>query len=270
LPKLRMIATRSTGFDHIDLAACQRRRIVVANVPAYGENTVAEHTFALILNLSRNVHKSYVRTLQNDFRIEDLRGFDLKDKTLGVIGAGHIGMHVIKIAKGFGMHVLANARNPDPFIADVLHFRYVELEELLAKSDIITLHIPLNDSTFHLINKETIGRMKNGAIIVNTSRGGIIDTDALYEALARGKLKGAALDVIENENLIKEEHQLHRTPKDKADWKRLYENLELLKMPNVVFTPHNAFNSQEALERILDTTARNILGFAEGKAQNAV
>jgi D-lactate dehydrogenase len=268
LPKLKSIATRSTGFDHIDLAACKEKGVAVSNVPTYGENTVAEHTFALILNLSRNVHKSYVRTLQNDFRIEDLRGFDLKGKTLGVVGAGHIGMHVIKVAKGFGMHVLAFDTRPQAFLAEVLHFQYASLEEIYAQSDIITLHVPLLPSTRHLIDKKAIAKMKHGVIIINTSRGGVIDTEALYKGLASGKIKGAGLDVIENEKLMKEESLLHKTGDE--DWKTLYEQMAILKMPSVVFTPHNAFNSQEALERILDTTIENVKGFGDKKPVNLV
>ncbi len=270
LPQLKLVATRSTGYDHVDLDACKERGITVCNVPTYGENTVAEHTFALILNLSRNVHKSYLRTLQNDFRIDDLRGFDLKGKTLGVVGAGHIGLHVIKIAKGFGMHVLAYDPRPNQFIADILHFRYAILDELFAASDIITLHVPLIEQTKHLINRDAIAKMKDGVIIINTSRGGVIDTDALYEGLKSGKIKGAGLDVIEDEKLVMEEAQLHHISPEKQEWKALVENLEILRMPNVVFTPHNAFNSQEALERILDTTVENLKAAAAGKVINTV
>ncbi len=258
LPNLKLVATRSTGFDHIDLQACKERGVHVANVPTYGENTVAEHTFALILNLSRNVHKSYLRTLQSNFRIEDLRGFDLKGKTLGVIGTGHIGQHVIKIAKGFGMHVLAYDPYPNQFIADILHFSYATLDGIYAGSDIITLHVPLTGETQHLINAAAIEKMKDGVIIINTARGGVIDTDALYDGLVSGKIKGAGLDVIEDEKLVMEEAQLRKASEEKKGWKTLYEDLAILKMPNVVFTPHNAFNSQEALERILDTTAENL------------
>lgn len=142
IPSLKAILTRSTGFDHIDVPACNERGIAVANVPFYGENTVAEHTFALILALSRNVHKSYARGLKKDFSIDGLMGFDLKDKTLGVIGTGHIGLHVIRIAKGFGMHVLAFDTQKNTFLSEVLHYKYASLEDVLAQSDIVTLHVP--------------------------------------------------------------------------------------------------------------------------------
>lgn len=258
MPNLKHIVTRSTGYNHIDLDVAKEKNILVYTVPAYGENTVAEHTFALILNLSRMVHKSYLRTLQGDFRIEDLRGFDLKGKTLGVIGGGHIGMHVVKIAKGFGMHVLVNTRHPENFLAGVLHFNYADMETIYSRADIISLHVPLTDGTKHLIDKYAIEKMKKGVILINTSRGAIIDTDALFEGLQSGQIGGAGLDVIEGEELVLEEAQLHTDNKHKEHWKLLYEDKQILRMPNVVFTPHNAFNSQEALERILDTSIENI------------
>ncbi|MBW2985194.1 hydroxyacid dehydrogenase [Candidatus Woesearchaeota archaeon] len=268
-PKLRMIATRSTGFDHIDLKTCRRRKIVVANVPFYGENTVAEHTFGLILSLSRHIHKSYVRTMRDDFSIEGLTGFDLKGKTLGVIGAGHIGLHVIKIAKGFGMNVLAFDMHKNKFVAEVLGFEYTDLDTLLSKSDIITLHTPLNKYTRHIINKKNIEKIKKGAILINTARGELVDTNALYDALMKKKLAGAGLDVIEGEQMVKEEHQRRHKEKH-IKWKQLLRDYEIFKMDNVVFTPHNAFNSREAIRRIIDTTIDNIISFAKKKPKNVV
>ena len=156
LPGLKMIATRSTGFDHLDLKACQNKNIIICNVPFYGENTVAEHAFALILTLSRNIHKSYLRNTRGDYTIEGLKGFDLRGKTLGVIGAGHIGLHLIKMGRGFDMKVLAHDNNRNDFQADVLGFKYVSLAELFKNSDIISLHVPDNPATHHLINKNNI------------------------------------------------------------------------------------------------------------------
>lgn len=265
MANLKFIVTRSTGYNHIALDAAKEKDIKVLNVPTYGENTVAEHTFALILNLSRHVHKSYLRTLQGDFRIEDLRGFDLQGKTLGVIGGGHIGMHVVKIAKGFGMHVLVHTRHPDTFLGGVLHFNYASMDEIFAKSDIISLHLPLTPQTKHLISHQEIAKMKDGVVLINTSRGDIIDTDALFEGLQSGKIGGAGLDVIEGEQLVLEEAQLHKDNTHKEHWKLLLEDKQILRMPNVVFTPHNAFNSQEALQRILDTSAENIRGAVLGQ-----
>ncbi len=270
LPKLKLIVTRSTGFDHIDLSECKKRNILVSNVPSYGENTVAEHTFALILSLSRNIHKSYLRTLRGDFSIEGLKGFDLKGRTLGVVGAGHIGLHVIRIAKGFGMNVLAFDPHQDKFLAEVLGFKYVLLEELLKNSDIITFHVPCNEFTHHLINKENIKLIKKGAILINTSRGGIVDIEALIEALNNGILSGAGLDVLEGEELIKEEKQLLYDKEKLESLANLVKGHILLSRDNVVFTPHIAFYSQEALERILETTVQNIIAFLSGNLQNTV
>jgi len=270
LPKLKLITTRSTGFDHIDLKECSKRKITVCSVPYYGENTVAEHTFGLILSLSRNIHKAYVRTLKQDYSIEGLKGFDLKGKTIGVIGAGHIGLHVIRSAKSFGMNVLAYDVNQDNFLTEVLDFEYVPLKELLAKSDIITLHVPHNKFTHHLINKDTIKSIKKGALLINTSRGDVVDTGALIEALDKKILAGAGLDVLEGEELIKEEKQLLSDPKKAEVFGQIIRDHILLNKDNVVFTPHIAFYSQEALERILDTTIQNINDFVGGKPQNIV
>jgi len=270
LPKLKLIVTRSTGFDHIDLKECKKRKITVCNVPFYGENTVAEHTFALILSLSRNIHKSYLRTLRSDFSTEGLKGSDLKGKTLGVIGAGHIGLHVIRIAKSFGMEVLTYDINQNEFLAEVLGFKYVSFKELLNKSDIITLHVPYNKHTHHLINKDTINMIKKGAILINTSRGGVVSTEALIEALDKKILSGVGLDVLEGEELVKEEKQLLYDKKNINTLVNLVKDHILLRRDNVVFTPHIAFYSQEALERILDTTVQNIHAFLAKNPQNVV
>ena len=270
LPKLKLIATRSTGFDHIDLAECVTRSITVSNVPFYGENTVAEHTFALILALSRKVHEAFVRVRSGNYSLDGLRGFDLKDKTIGVVGAGHIGLHVIRIARGFGMNVLAFDVHREGFLAEVLGFTYVDLDILLSRSDILTLHAPYTKHTHHLIHRDNIGKIKRGAILINTSRGGLVDTDALLRALDAGVLAGAGLDVLEGEEAIYEESALLGDATNPERLRQAIQNHVILKHPNVVFTPHNAFNSQEALERILQTTADNINGFVAGAPRNVV
>ena len=270
LTDLKMIATRSTGFDHIDIASCKQKGIAVCNVPFYGENTVAEHTFALILALSRNVHKSYFRGLRGDFNIEGLKGFDLKNRTIGVVGAGNIGLHVIRIAKGFGMKVLAFDVKQNKFLAEVLGFEYTSLENLLQNSDIISLHVPANPDTFHLINKNNIEIIKKGAILINTSRGSVVETDALIMALDKGILAGAGLDVLEGEELIKEEKQLLHEKQNPEVLGQILKDHIILQKDNVVYTPHIAFYSQEALERILETTVKNINGFEENLLQNTV
>jgi len=270
LARLRLIATRSTGYDHIDLAACAARGVAVLNVPSYGENTVAEHAFALILSLSRNVHKSYLRMQRNDFSIEGLTGFDLQGKTLGVVGAGHIGLHVVRIAKGFGMNVLVCDVNRQPFLAEVLGYQYTSLDALCRHSDIISLHVPYNQHTHHLINMENIKTIKRGAILINTARGAVVDTDALLWGLEKGVLGGAGLDVIEGEELILEEGQLLHDPSNLEKWRTIITDRRILSMDNVVFTPHNSFNSREALVRILDSTIENIQGGLAGQGKNVI
>ena len=270
LRSVRLIATRSTGFDHIDLPACRAKKIAVANVPSYGENTVAEHTFALILALSRNVHKAYVRTVKGDFSLEGLQGFDLKGKTLGVVGAGRIGMHVIKMAKGFGMEVLAYDVRKDPFLSEVLDFRYAPLPELLRRADIVSLHLPYAPSSHHLMNRQMFRLMKRGALLINTARGGLVETDALVWALDEGIVGGAGLDVLEGEELVKEERQLLEKEFSKERLITALKNHILLHRENVVITPHIAFDSREALQRILETTVANITGFLQSSPANLV
>ncbi|MBI4459743.1 MAG: hydroxyacid dehydrogenase [Acidobacteria bacterium] len=270
LPRLRLVATRSTGFDHIDMETCRGRGIEVANVPTYGENTVAEHTFALILALSRHIHKSYVRVSQGNFSRDGLAGFDLKGKTIGVIGVGRIGLHVIKIARGFGMEVLVTDVRQDTFLSELMSFRYVSLEYLLANSDIVTLHLPYTKATHHFLNAERISTMRKGALLINTSRGGLVDTDALLAALDNGTLSGAGLDVLEGEQFISEEQEMLRSEQPVEVLRGIVRDHILLRRENVVFTPHNAFNSREALLRILDTTVENILGFLAGNPKNLV
>jgi len=270
LPELKFIATRSTGFDHIDLETCRSRGVAVSNVPSYGENTVAEHTVALLLMLSRKVHQSVLQVRSGHVDLAELTGFDLQGKTIGVVGAGHIGLHVIRIARGFGMHVLAHDVRRDPFLADLLGFEYATMDRLLAESDIVTLHSPLTEKTHHLVGREQFARMKTGVMIVNTSRGGLIDTDALVDALESGKVGGAGLDVLEGEELIKEEKELLQMPLDVEKLRTAVRNRVLLARDNVVFTPHNAFNSREALVRILEVTLANLEAFRAGQPVHRV
>lgn len=271
LPYLKMIATRSTGFDHINVPDAESRAIPVCNVPTYGENTVAEHTFALILALSRNLHKAYVRTLAGNFSLEGLQGFDLKGKTLGVVGVGHIGEYVMRIAKGFGMHLLAYDPVQDMTKADHFDFTYTSLEDLLSRSDIVTLHAPAGTGTRHLIGVHNIGQFKRGALLINTARGELVDTEALLGALDEGILSGAGLDVLEGEEVFSEEKQLLLNPKASEESLKLaLRNRSLLQRPDLVITPHIAFDSVEAVKRILDTTIANIKAFRSGNPQNQV
>lgn len=271
IKSLKYISTRSTGFDHIDLKTCREKDILVSNVPNYGENTVAEHAFSLILALSRKIVQSVEKTKKEDFSLDDLRGFDLKGKTIGVVGAGNIGQHIIRIAKGFEMNVLAFDVKEDEPLADKLGFKYVSLENLFQNSDIVSLHLPDNDKTHHLVNQSSLKLFKKGCYLINTSRGGICDTGALLTGIKEGIFAGLGLDVLEEECAIKEERELLSMDFKKAcDLKTVLENHILLHESNVIVTPHNAFNSKEALTRILDTTIENIKSFAEGKPINLV
>ncbi len=284
-PGIRLIATRSTGIDHIDLDACRARGVTIANVPTYGDHTVAEHTFALILTLSRRLRETIRPPGETDrVTYSDVRGFDLRDKTLGVVGAGRIGRHVIRIARAFGMRVLAF----DPYLpipADQEGgFEYAPFETLLAESHVITLHLPGRAETRHLLNADAFAHCRPGVLIVNTSRGSLIDTEALLDALDGGQVGGAGLDVLEEDSLIRQEptrligaqiidrlrnlHASEAVPDHQADRAReieeLLRNKRLLARPEVIFTPHVAFNSVEANARINARTAENIRQFLRG------
>jgi len=266
MPNLKLIATMSTGFDHIDLQECQKRGIKISNVPAYGERTVAEFTMALMLCLSRKIFQS-AESVKTEwlFRNQGLRGFDLQNKILGVVGGGKIGMNVVRLAKAFDMRILVYDVIKNDRLAQELGFRYAELKELLQKSDIVTLHVPLNKYTEHILNKDNMRYMKKGVYLINTSRGSVIETDALLKALDSGIIAAAALDVLEGEKCLKDKGSIESCDVlIKADH-------ELMKMPNVIVTPHNAFNSKEAIERIFFTTLDNIKNFfLEGRCTNEV
>ena len=269
LPNLKFITTRSTGFDHIELKECEKRSIVGCNVPFYGDNTVAEHAFALLLTLTRMMHKVRISP-QKTFAMEGLKGTDLKGKTLGVIGAGRIGLYAIKFARGFGMNVLAYDIIFNDFAREILGYNYVSLEELLQNSDIISMHAPLNKYTYHMLNKDNIRLVKPGAIFINTSRGGLIDTDALKLALDEGIFSAAGLDVIEGEELIIDEKRKSKEVLTDNEKTIIERNLSIIQRVNVIFTPHIAFNTQEAAQRILDTTISNIKAYLEGRAENII
>ncbi len=271
-PNLKFIATRSTGYDHIDLAAAKERGITVSYVPGYGDNTVAEFAFGLILNLTRKIYQGIDQIKESgSFSLAGLRGVDLKGKTIGIVGTGRIGREMVKIAKGFGMQVLAYDPFPNKEFATEMGYEYLPLEEVLGRSDVVSLHCPYNKDTHHLINQKNIGAIKKGAILINTARGGLVETDALIAALQNGALGGVGLDVLEEEGETKDElaYLSQGHPKEE-ELKTMLQNHILMEMPNVLITPHNAFNSQEALQRILNTTLDNIQGFLDNKIQNVV
>jgi len=272
LPRLKLVATRSTGFDHIDLDYCRAHGITVCNVPGYGDHTVAEHAFALLLAIARNIVESVARTRGGNFTQSGLRGFELFEKTLGVIGTGRIGRRVIGIARGFGMEVVAFDVHPDHSAAATLGFRYAPLDELLAAADVVTLHVPATPESGHMLSDREFALMKDGAVLINTARGNVVDVAALVRALSTGKLRAAGLDVLPEEPVIREEAQIFRAgaPQEGYDLRALVANHVLLRFPNVIVTPHNAYHTDSAVRRIIETTLDNIDAFSRGAPQNEV
>jgi len=260
LPNLKLIIAMSVGVDHIDLEECKKRDIIVSNIPDYGTNTVAEHAFGLILTLSRKIHQAIEKTRKNDFDVEGLMGFDLYGKTLGVVGVGRIGSEVIRMAKGFGMKVLASDRSP----RKISGVKFVSLNKLLKESDIVSLV----EDTKHLIGRKEIGMMKKGSYLINVSRGGLVDVKALKYGLDRGILAGAGLDVLEGENNMDKDRSSRKL--NTSERKLVKENNGLLKDHDVVITPHSAFYSKEAVTRIMESSAEIVNGFSKGKKINRV
>lgn len=272
LPKLRLIACRSTGFDNIDLEAAKERDITVVNVPTYGEATVAEYAFMLLLALTRKL-PAVLKSEDEQLSLQQLTGHDLQGLTFGVIGTGHIGLSALKIAAGFSMKTIAFDACERPELQEQYGFTYVPLDELLVRADVISLHVPLLPTTKHLINAESLAKMKPRAILINTARGELVDTKALVEALNEKQLGGAAIDVVEGEALLNIQEEALLLRSDKLPPETLRHSVEisiLKKMPNVIISPHNAFNTEEAIDRINQTTANNIVDFWYGNTPNKV
>ncbi|QXX76636.1 hydroxyacid dehydrogenase [Methylovirgula sp. HY1] len=270
-PSLKLIVTRSVGFDHIDLKYCHDHNVTVCNIPDYGDYTVAEHTFALLLAINRRIVAAVEHSREGKFDHESLRGVELRGKTLGVIGTGRIGLRAIEIAKGFGMIIVAHDVRPNIEAARSIGFRYLGLDELLASADFVTLHLPETAASHHLLSDREFLLMKPGAVLINTARGTIVDTEALVRALATGRVSAAGLDVLPQEPMIGDEAQIFRSDhKDAVDFRALVADHVLLNHPNVLVTPHNAYNTIEAMHRILESSMTIIEAFANGKPQNVV
>lgn len=246
LPNLKLLCTRSVGCDHIDLQACKDRGITVCNVPDYGSHVISEHVFALLLGTLRHVHTADERVEGGEFDYSGLRGVALKEKTIGIVGTGKIGRTVAKIAYGFGMKILAYDRCRVLELTDYLHAEYTDLDDLLARSDIITLHLPVTEDTTHVIDAEAFGKMKDGVILVNTARGALINSPDLLEAVKSGKVAHALLDVLENE-------------------KNYEENKELINHPNVVTTPHIAFYADDSMRNMFEDCFTSIREYLNGE-----
>ena len=248
---IKVLALRCAGFNNVDMKHAHGK-IHVVRVPAYSPYAVAEHTIALLLTSIRRIHKAYIRSKDFNFSLSGFTGFDLHGKTVGVIGTGRIGRVFIDICKGFGMKVLAYDKYPAKEIEDGDRVRYVELDELLAGSDIISLHCPLNDETHHMINAEALDKCKKGVVIINTSRGALVDAEALLLAIKSRHVGAACLDVYEEESdLFFEDNSGHILDDDVL--------ARLISMPNVIVTSHQAFLTEEALSNIAQTTVQNIV-----------
>lgn len=262
LPNLKLIATRSTGMDHIDSEYCKSRNITVANVPEYGSRTVAEYTFALLLSLTRKIYESAQQSKACLFDHHAITGTDIFGKTIGIVGLGKIGLEVLKISQGFGMKPLVFARHPDEALKQQYGVEFVDLPALLQRSDIITLHMPYTPETHHIINSQNLVLCKPGTILINTARGGLLETDAILMGLEKGTLGGVGLDVLEEENNLGDELSILSSHNpNKADYKTMCMDHVLMHHPKALVTPHNAFNSREALNRILQTTIATIKTF---------
>ena len=250
---VKIRAMRCAGFSNVDIAAAAGK-LAVVRVPAYSPHAVAEHTLALLLVLNRRIYRAYIRTRDFNFNINGLTGIDLYGKTAGIIGTGKIGRTFIDLCKGLGMKVIAY----DPYPAEGSGIEYVPLDTLFRESDVISLHCPLTESSHHIIDREALGKMKDGAFLLNTSRGALVDSEALLEALTAGKLRGAALDVYEEEANLFYEDMSDKIIKD--------DTLALLvSRPNVLITSHQAFLTEEALDNIASVTIQNFDEFFAGK-----
>lgn len=259
---ITLIVLRSAGFDHVDLVAAQQYGITVVRVPNYSPEAVAEFAVALILILNRKILTSYSNGLNNNFSIDQLIGFNLYQKTVGVIGTGNIGTAFVRIMNGFGCRLLAVDPAPNDECR-ALNVHYVSLDEVLNESDIISLHCPLNNQTKHLMNEKAYANMKKGAMLINTSRGALCDTQALIHALESGQVGYAGLDVYEKEHdLFFKDHSGDSIHDD------LF--LKLRSLSNVLITPHQAFLTQEAIDNIVHTTLSNITAFEQGHPMNQV
>lgn len=251
---VRLIALRSAGFNNVDLSAARQAGLTIARVPAYSPHAVAEHTVALILALNRNIHRAYARVREGNFALDGLLGFDLRGRTIGIVGTGKIGVEVGRIMAGFGCRLLATDPEENPCFRDI-GGRYVPIAELLTQSDVVTLHCPLTPATSHLIDSDAIEAMKPGVMLINTSRGAVVDTRAVIKGLKSGKIAHLGLDVYEEEADLFFENLSDQMIHDDIF-------ARLLTFPNVLITGHQAFFTAEALTAIADTTIENISQFA--------
>lgn len=268
---LKLIALRSVGFNHIDIDYCKENNIAVVNSPGYGNVTVAEFALALLLDVCRKVTVSYNNYKEGKVLPQNLIGTELCGKTAGIVGLGAIGAAFARIAYGLDMKILAYDKFEKEEMKQKYDVKYTDFDTLLKESDFISIHAPLTRDNYHMFNKSSFEKMKNTAIIVNTGRGELIDTKALYDALVTKQIAGAGLDVLESEETIADfDYMIGLNRLDKATLEKTIINSQLFKLDNVIITPHTAFNSIEAINRILNITMANINEFSKGNLQNSV
>lgn len=270
LKKLKLIVTLSTGFDHINIKEAKKRKITVCNVPTYGENTVAQHALTLILALSRKLFPSVKRVKEGVYDYRGLCGFDLKNKTIGILGTGHIGIHLIDMLNGFEANIIAFDAFPKTELEKEHNFKYVSKNKLFQESDIISVHVPLFPNTYHIIDRKAVKMMKDNVYIINTARGGLVDSESIIFGLENKKIAGFGADVLEDEGFIENPELLISNKRTERELKVSLMNNILIDHPNTIITPHNAFNSTEALKRIFDTSIENIKSFMDKKIVNEV
>jgi D-lactate dehydrogenase len=256
---LELLTLRSAGFNHVDLRAAAAHGVMVARVPAYSPHAVAEHATALVLILDRKLHRAYARVREGNFSLDGLLGTDIHGKTVGVVGTGRIGSVFCRIVNGFGCRILAHDPYPSDEVQD-LGARYVPLDDLLGESDIVSLHLPLTPETHHLIDDQAVSRMKQGVMLVNTSRGGLVDTRAVIDGLKSGKIGALGLDVYEEEGDLFFEDLSDTVIQDDVF-------ARLLTFPNVLVTGHQGFFTREALANIAETTLGNATAFERGEGE---
>lgn len=270
-PNLKLIALRSVGFNHIDTDYCKEHGIAVETTPNYGNMTVAEFAYALLLDVARRVTSTYMFMRNTDIIPRNTTGIELFGKTIGIVGLGKIGAESARIAFGFGMKILGYDKYEREDLKEKYGVQYVDFETLIKNSDFITLHAPATKDNYHLFDEKAFNKMKQNAIIINTARGELIDTQALYNALKNKVIRGAGLDVLESEETMENRDYLNDI--DRLNTKSLQNTIfndRLLRLNNAIITPHIAYDTQEAIERILSTTVENINEFVQGRTQNNV
>ncbi len=268
---LKLIALRSVGFNHVDMKYCREKHIVVENSPNYGNQSVAEFALALLMDVLRKVTMSYLGYKDAKVHPSCLMGLELYGKTMGIVGLGAIGSTFAKISHGLGMKILGYDKVENEALKRDLNVVYTDFDTLVRKSDFISIHAPLTQENYHMFDEDSFEKMKNSAILINTGRGELIDTSALFNALVNKKILGAGLDVLENEQTITDvDYMLGINRLDKLALEQTIINSRLFQLDNVILTPHIAYNTKEAVERILNTTLDNIQQFGMGIVQNYV